>query len=184
MHFSTLFLPLFLMGMAASSPIQATDGDNSIAKVDGTAAVVEPNALPVHEIPAFIADEDIAVPDLSAPATNSPSADEKSLDRRARVETGEFMIGRSYAQRTVTTMTVHGVSVIVTAWFNGIHTVFVQMAPAFPGAPKFVMAGFEDPEKRITTAVVRWAWDEVKSITAPGGHTYQFDDIFRFFWNS
>lgn len=53
--------------------------------------------------------------------------------KKAAGESGEFMADRNYGSRSVQTLVVNGVSVIVTAWFNTVNTLFVQITPAFPG---------------------------------------------------
>ncbi|RMZ72401.1 hypothetical protein GMOD_00007378 [Pyrenophora seminiperda CCB06] len=79
-------------------------------------------------------------------------------------------------------MVVHGVSVIVSAWFENVNILYIRMEPAFPGAPNYIEAKVEDPEKNIASHTIKWIFDTIQFWRSTPGHGFQYDDLFRFKW--
>ncbi|KZM23782.1 hypothetical protein ST47_g5063 [Ascochyta rabiei] len=165
MHFSTLLLPLYLMGMAASSPIQATD------------------AIPNVEL-SFIPTKDIAVRDLPDSAIGSPPVDEKAPQRPVRYYSTTFRAGPGVENAVETHMTIRGIAVIVTAHFANIHNLIVLITPSFPNTPLSFLAGFQDFSKEFNSPLINWAFDKYRTMSPPSGEIFQYDDYFRFFWDA
>ncbi|KAK1464545.1 hypothetical protein CTAM01_17065, partial [Colletotrichum tamarilloi] len=117
-------------------------------------------------------------------------------------QSDHFRAGNGWANRVRTRIIVSGVHLVVTAWFNDIHTMFVQFEPDFPSgafthlmksefeepeltsskAPNFLMAGLEDLATGFLRQPWRIAWDSIYSLTTRGGETLQFDNQFVMWW--
>ncbi|KAI3543904.1 hypothetical protein CSPX01_05919 [Colletotrichum filicis] len=93
-----------------------------------------------------------------------------------------FKAGNGYYKRIVTGLVINGVNVAVTAWFNDIPTLFLQFDAAFPNAPDFIFAGFEDVSTGVERAPWRISWDEIYSLAIKPGERFQFDNSFVMWW--
>ncbi|KAK1494529.1 hypothetical protein CTAM01_08883 [Colletotrichum tamarilloi] len=97
-------------------------------------------------------------------------------------QSGIFKAGNGYYKRIVTGLVINGVNVAVTAWFNDIHTLFLQFDAAFPNAPNFIFAGFEDVSTGVERSPWRISWDEIYSLAIKPGERFQFDNSFVMWW--
>ncbi|KAF9692125.1 hypothetical protein EKO04_009830 [Ascochyta lentis] len=164
MHFSTIFLPLYLIGMAASSPIQA---------------------LQLHDASTLLATRDVAIQDPSDSSTDSPSADKKSLKRRVRFKSNKFMLGSSPSRAIKTQIVVQGITIVVTAWINTVNQAIVLVSPSLPSEPlNGFSAGVEDPETRTYSSIRRFLWGHAQTINAKTGYKFTQGAILRFFWDA
>ncbi|KAK7458452.1 hypothetical protein CaCOL14_006886 [Colletotrichum acutatum] len=168
-----------MLAVATASPVAVADnGSKNVKEINGR-PVVSVEALQSFEArDALIAKDVIAAGKAKAP-------EESSLEARvwpASHQSDHFRAGNGWANRVKTRIIVSGVHLVVTAWFNDIHTMFVQFEPDFPSAPNFLMAGLEDLATGFLRQPWRIAWDSIYSLTTRGGETLQFDNQFVMWW--
>ncbi|EFQ96185.1 hypothetical protein PTT_02466 [Pyrenophora teres f. teres 0-1] len=174
MHFSTLLLPFYLLGLAACSPANGLNSGNPIARG------LDPDLQSAVDSAGLrLVDGDSSVKIRSDTTVNQPSVHERSLQRR---ETADFSPGRSYTRRFVKTLVINGVSVILSTWFDSAMTLYVQLVPAFPNSGISVRAAVEDSETHYKTQVVEIFWDEINYWRSTRNHAWQFDDLLKFVW--
>ncbi|UQC78993.1 uncharacterized protein CLUP02_04472 [Colletotrichum lupini] len=132
-----------LLAVATASPVAVADvGSKDVKKINGLPVVSVEALQSIEARDALIAKDVIAAGKADAPVENS-------LQARvwpASHQSDHFRAGNSWANRVKTRIIVSGVHLVVTAWFNDIHTMFVQFEPDFPsGAFTHCRDGFNHP---------------------------------------
>ncbi|KAJ0304927.1 hypothetical protein COL5a_004413 [Colletotrichum fioriniae] len=168
-----------LLAVATASPVAVADiGSKDVKEINGLPVVSVEALQSLEARGALITKDVIAAGEAKAP-------EESSLEARvwpASHQSDHFKAGNGYLHRIKTRIIVSGVHLVVTAWFNDIHTLFVQFEPDFPSAPNYLMAGFEDLATGVLRQPWRIVWDSIYSLTTKGGETFQFDNEFVMWW--
>ncbi|KAK1724243.1 hypothetical protein CaCOL14_012730 [Colletotrichum acutatum] len=175
MRFAAATIAL-LLAVASATPVPDVNEAN-LDKEPESRTIVDLGFLQAHET------RDVNIADVVV-ARASDDVD-NSLERRVWPhdhQSGIFKAGNGYYKRIVTGLIINGVNVAVTAWFNDIHTLFLQFDAAFPNAPNFVFAGFEDVSTGVERAPWRISWDEIYSLAIKPGERFQFDNSFVMWW--
>ncbi|KAH0438682.1 hypothetical protein CcaCcLH18_03114 [Colletotrichum camelliae] len=164
------------LAVAAASPVAVTDENSAIKEIDGIPAV-DINSLQPLEARSVDDVKDIISRDVDV---------KNSLEVRASWpashQSDHFRAGNGYANRISTRITINGISVVCIAWFNDIHTLFMQFSPNFPSA-NYVMAGFEDLATGLQRNPWRLTWDTIYTLSTRAGEIFQFGNEFVMWWN-
>ncbi|KAK1700849.1 hypothetical protein BDP55DRAFT_1730 [Colletotrichum godetiae] len=175
MRFAAATIAL-LLAVATATPVPDVNEAN-IAKEIESKPIVDLGLLQAHEA------RDVNVADVVV--ARAVDEVENSLERRVWPhdhQSAIFKAGNGYYKRIVTGLIINGVNVAVTAWFNDIHTLYLQFDAAFPNAPNFVSAGLEDVSTGLERAPWRISWDEIYTLAIKPGERFQFDNSFVMWW--
>ncbi|KAF4783360.1 hypothetical protein HER10_EVM0009191 [Colletotrichum scovillei] len=134
-----------LLAVATASPVAVADiGSKDVKEINGLPVVSVEALQSLEARDALITKDVIAAGKADAPVENS-------LEARvwpASHQSDHFRAGNGWANRVKTRIIVSGVHLVVTAWFNDIHTMFVQFEPDFPSGTftHFMKSDFKEPE--------------------------------------